>query len=333
MGQRVYVVGVDIGGTTIKAVAAAAKGEVLSDVRNPTLRGSGEAILEGILETVGQGIDEAGLRPADISAVGIGAPGASVSRKLGMWGGSTTIRLGMRAPLTDMIEERFGAPAYLDNDGNVAALGEMRFGAGTDVLDMVYITLGSGVGGAVIIDGRIHYGRARTSGEVGHMIIQKDGYLCGCGKHGCLETLASATAMIREARAALEAGQPTLIRELTMSDPGRLNGELIARAAQQGDQVALRIWREAGEAVGVAVASLENLLGPELFVIGGALAQAGEILWKPLYETLDRESRQKVSHDSVRMAALGERTGLMGGVALALRHLEDQSSSGTLMSS
>jgi len=324
VGEQIHVVGVDIGGTTIKAVVATSAGEVLSDVRSPTQRGCGEAILEGILETIGQAIDEAGLVPANITAVGMGAPGAHIDRKLGTWAGSTTISLGMRAPLTDMVEERFGTPAFLDNDGNVAALGEMRFGAGTDVLDMIYITLGSGVGGAIIIDGSVHYGRGRTSGELGHIIVQRDGPLCGCGGHGCLEALASATAMIREARAALGAGEPTLMRELTMSDPDRLNGEAIAGAAQQGDEVALRIWREAGEAVGLAVVSLDKLLGPEVIVIGGALAQAGDILWKPMYETIAQASRQRLKRHSVRMAALGDRTGLMGGVALALRHLGDQ---------
>jgi glucokinase len=333
MGQTVHVVGVDIGGTTIKAVAATSTGEVLSDVRNPTQRGSGEAILEGILETIGQAIDEALLAPADITAVGMGAPGAHIDRKLGTWAGSTTINLGMRAPLTSMVQERFGVPAYLDNDGNVAALGEMRFGAGSDVLDMIYITLGSGVGGAIIIDGQVHYGRGRTSGELGHIIVQRDGPLCGCGGHGCLEALASATAMIREARATLEAGEPTLIRELTMGDPGKLNGQLIARAAQQGDEVALRIWRDAGEAVGLAVVSLDKLLGPEVIVIGGALAQAGDILWEPMYETIAQASRQRLKRHSVRVAALGERTGLMGGVALALRQLENQRSGNALTSS
>ena len=181
MERPVYVVGVDVGGTTIKAVVATSAGEVLSDVRSPTQRGSGEAILEGILETIGQAIEEAGLKPGAIAAVGIGAPGARLDRKLGIWAGSTTIKLGMRAPLTDMVEERFGTPAYLDNDGNVAALGEMRFGAGADVLDMIYITLGSGVGGAIIINGQIHYGRGRISGELGHLTVQKDGPLCGCG--------------------------------------------------------------------------------------------------------------------------------------------------------
>jgi glucokinase len=324
MGQPVYVVGVDVGGTTIKAVTATSKGEVLSDVRNPTQRGSGEAILEGILETIGQAIEEAGLVPADIAGVGIGVPGAHLDRERGTWAGSTTIKLGMRAPLTGMVEERFGTPAHLDNDGNVAALGEMRFGAGADVLDMIYITLGSGVGGAIIIDGQIHYGRGRTAGEIGHLIVQKDGPLCGCGGRGCLEALSSATAMIREARAALETGEPTLIRDLVMSDPSKLNGELIARAAQQGDEVALGIWREAGEALGLAVVSLEKLLGPEVIIIGGALAQAGDILWQPLVDTIGQASRQRFERCRLRLAALGERTGLMGGVALALRHLESR---------
>jgi glucokinase len=324
MGQAVQVIGVDIGGTTIKAVAATPTGKVLSDVRTPTQRGSGSAILEGILETIGQAIDVAGLGPDDVAAVGIGAPGAHLDRQLGTWEGSTTIKLGMRAPLTDMVAERYGAPAYLDNDGNVAALGEMRFGAGAGVLDMVYITLGSGVGGSIIINGQVHYGRGRTSGEIGHMIIRQDGPLCGCGKHGCLEALASATAMIREAKGALDAGKPTLLRENAGSGTGELDGALIAQAAQRGDEVALEIWRQAGKAVGVAVVSLESLLGPEMFVIGGALVQAGEILWNPLYETVDHESRNRLGRDSVRMAALGERTGLMGGVALALRQLEDQ---------
>ena len=317
--QPVRVVGVDIGGTSIKSAVATSQGEVLSEVRLPTQRGSGEAILEGFLETIGQAIEEAGLTPADITTVGIGAPGG-VDRKRGMWGGSTTIRLGMRVSLTDMVKERFGIRAFIDNDGNVAALGEMRFGAGADVLDMIYITLGSGVGGAVIIDGHIHYGRGRIAGEIGHMIVQKDGPRCGCGAHGCLEALASATALIREAQNALQTGEPTLIRELVGGDPTRLNGEIIAHAAQQGDEVALRILREAGEALGVAIYSLAMILGPEVIIIGGAVAQAGDLLFKPMYEKLEQESSGRFDPRQVRMAALGERTGLMGGVALALRH-------------
>ncbi len=323
MGQPVHVVGVDIGGTTIKAAAATSQGEVLSEVRLPTQRGSGEVILEGILEAIGQAIEEARLTPVDIAAVGIGVPGG-VDRKRGLWGGSTTIHLGMRVSLTSMVKERFGIPAFIDNDGNVAALGEMRFGAGADVLDMIYITLGSGVGGAIIIDGQIHYGRGRIAGEIGHMIVQKDGPRCGCGAHGCLEALASATAMIRETRNALQAGEPTLIRELVAGDPAQLNGEIIARAAQQGDELALRIWQEAGEALGVAIYSLAMLLGPEVVIIGGALAQAGDILLKPMYQKLEQESRGRFDPNQVHMAALGERTGLMGGVALALRHIDTQ---------
>lgn len=321
MGQPVHVVGVDIGGTTIKVAAANAQGDLLSEVRSPTQRGTGQAILEGILETVGQAIEEAGLGPADIAAVGIGAAGG-VDRKRGLWGGSTTIHLGMRVSLTDMVKERFGIPAYIDNDGNVAALGEMRFGAGADVLDMIYITLGSGVGGAIIIDGQIHYGRGRIAGEIGHMIVQQDGPRCGCGAHGCLEALASATAMIREAQAALQTGEPTLIRELVKGDPSQLNGEIIARAAYQGDEIALRIWREAGQALGVAIYSLDHLLGPEVIIIGGALTRAGDLIFEPMYERLNQESRGRFDPRQVRMAALGERTGLMGGVALALRMVE-----------
>ena len=318
MDQTVRVIGVDIGGTTIKAATATSQGELLSEVRSPTQRGSGQAILEGILETIGQTIEEAGLMSADIAAGGIGAPG-SVDRKRGLWGGSTTIHLGMQVSLTDMVRERFGIPAYIDNDGNVAALGEMRFGAGGGVRDMIYIALGSGVGGAIIIDSQIHYGRGPIAGEIGHMIVQKDGPLCGCGAHGCLEAFASATAMIGEAQAALQAGEPTLLRELVESDPTNLNGEIIARAARRGDRVALRIWREAGRALGVAIYSLAMLLGPEVFIIGGALAQAGELIFEPMYEKLEQESGGRFNPRQVRMAALGARAGLMGGVALALR--------------
>jgi glucokinase len=130
--------------------------------------------------------------------------------------------------------------------------------------------------------------------------------------------------MIRDVRAALDAGESTLIREMIKHDPSTLDGELIARAAHQGDELALRIWREAGRAVGLAVVTLDKVLGPEMIVIGGALTQAGAILWEPLYEAVGQASRQRLQHDTVRMAALGERTGLMGGVALALRHIELQ---------
>jgi glucokinase len=321
MDPSTCVVGVDIGGTTIKAATATPQGELLSDVRLLTQRGTGEAILECFLETIEHAIEQAELEPSDIAAVGIGAPGG-VDRELGLWGGSTTIRLGMRVSVTDMVKERFGLPAYLDNDGNVAALGEMRFGAGSDVLDMIYITLGSGVGGAVIIDGEIHYGRGRIAGEIGHMIVQRDGPQCGCGAHGCLEALSSATAMIREARYALQAGEPTLLRELVQDDLTKLNGEIIARAAHEGDVLSLEIWRVAGEALGVGVYTLDHILGPEVIIIGGALTQAGDILFKPMHEKLQQESR-RYDPKLVRLAVLGEKTGLMGGVALALRSLEE----------
>jgi glucokinase len=321
MSSSEYVVGVDIGGTTIKAATATPQGKLLSDVRLPTQRGTGEAILECFLEAIDQAISQAGKEPGDIAAVGIGAPGG-VDRELGLWGGSTTIRLGMRVSVTDMVNERFGIQAHLDNDGNVAALGEMRFGAGSDALDMIYITLGSGVGGAIIIDGQIHYGRGRIAGEIGHMIVQRDGPQCGCGAHGCLEALSSATAMIREARDALEAGETTSLREMIRDDPAKLNGEIIARAAHQGDAVSLRIWRQAGEALAVGVYTLDHVLGPEVIIIGGALTQAGDILFEPMHEKLQREWRG-YDPDLVRLAVLGETTGLMGGVALALRALED----------
>jgi glucokinase len=302
MSSSEYVVGVDIGGTTIKAATATPQGKLLSDVRLPTQRGTGEAILECFLEAIDQAISQAGKEPGDIAAVGIGAPGG-VDRELGLWGGSTTIRLGMRVSVTDMVNERFGIQAHLDNDGNVAALGEMRFGAGSDALDMIYITLGSGVGGAIIIDGQIHYGRGRIAGEIGHMIVQRDGPQCGCGAHGCLEALSSATAMIREARDALEAGETTSLREMIRDDPAKLNGEIIARAAHQGDAVSLRIWRQAGEALAVGVYTLDHVLGPEVIIIGGALTQAGDILFEPMHEKLQREWRG-YDPDLVRLALI-----------------------------
>ena len=320
MGQATHVVGVDIGGTTIKVAAATDQGEVLSDVRSLTQRGDGQAIVEGILDTIGQAIQQAGLKPTDIAALGFGAPGG-IDRTEGLWSGSTTIRLGGWFPLTSLVKERYGIPATIDNDGNVAALGEMRFGAGSNMQDLVYLTLGSGVGGAIIIDGQVHYGKAgrRRAGEIGHMIVQKDGPRCGCGAHGCLEALSSATAVIREARAALQSGQPTLIQDLVENDPARLNGEVVGRAAQQGDEIALRIWRMVGEGLATGVYSLAMILAPQVVIIGGALAQAGDLVFKPMFEKLDYEASGRFNRAQVRMAALGERAGLIGSVTLALR--------------
>lgn len=220
-------------------------------------------------------------------------------------------------PLQQLLEDEFGAPVRLDNDANVAALGEQQFGAGIGYQDLLYITVSTGVGGGWILDGQPWRGRDGMAGEIGHCVIDPSGPLCLCGKRGCVERYASGPYMAQDAQQWLEQAPERggILREL--SREASISAEMVAEAAQKGDDLAAEILKRGAWALGVGIGNAANVMNPSLFVLGGGVTKAGELWW----ETVGRVARETALNDMVfdiAGAALGDDAPLWGAVAMAL---------------
>lgn len=222
--------------------------------------------------------------------------------------------------MKELVATKLGVEVALDNDANAAALAEHRFGAGRGVQHMVYITFSTGVGSGIIIDGHLYRGGLGTAGEVGHMTIDVDGPLCTCGNRGCLLAWASGMALARMAREAMAAGISPGIARLAGGDPERATAEVVAEAARQGDAVAQELVERTGAFLGIGLASLIQLLNPELIVIGGGLSRIGERLFAPMRRSLAERVVNPALAASARIvqAELGDEVGVIGAAALLL---------------
>lgn len=221
-------------------------------------------------------------------------------------------------PLRDMLEAEFGAPASVDNDANVAALGEHRFGAGQGHDSLLYITVSTGVGGGWILDGQIWHGTEGMAGEIGHTMVDPDGPVCPCGKRGCVERLASGPFIAQRAREWLET-QPDrgqVLRALTGEDLALITAQLVSQAAAQGDTLAWQALEVAAWALGVSIGNAANLINPQRFVLGGGVTKAGNRFWEAI-RRFARETAMPEVHFDVVPAALGDDAPLWGAVGLA----------------
>lgn len=318
MPQR-CVVGVDLGGTKIHSVLADHRGQVRAEIVVPTKAEEGlDAVLNTLVDSVASLVKAAGLllHQKDIRGIGVGAPGPLDTRS-----GVVHVapNLGWRnIPLKSRLETRLNLPVLLDNDANLAALGEQRFGAGERVSPLIYLTLGTGIGGGIIIDHQLYRGASDGAGEVGHMTIEPNGPQCGCGNYGCLEAVASGTAMARHARELIDQGRGGGILVLAGGDPGKITGRLVAQAANGGDEDAREIIAQAGRYLGIGVASLINLFNPAVIVLGGGAAH-NSLLLAAMKQQAERRAFQSL-WQAVKIvpAQLGERAGALGAVALVL---------------
>lgn len=317
MGKSL-VVGIDLGGTKIATAAADLGGSLLSKVIKPTCPERGiDAVVDTIVASVKDAVDSAGVSIGDIRSIGIGTPGP-VDPETGtvifapnlMW---------QNVPIVQMLQGILALPVCLENDANVAGLGEYRFGAGRGSKNMVYITVSTGVGGGIILDGKIHAGSFGTAGEVGHMTIVSDGPLCGCGNQGCLEALAAGPAIARKARACILHGQDTIIKDMVGGCVEDITAKTVGEAALAGDILAKEIIDKTGEYLGIGVANLINIINPDTIVIGGGVSNMGELLLMPLRRAAKRRAI-KAAFEKVRIvkAELASEAGLVGAVCLAL---------------
>ncbi len=316
------VIGIDLGGTKISTALVDTAGTIIAhDYRETHATEGQKAVIERMLDAARRVMVRAGVNQAQVAAAGIGAPGP-LDVEAGVVVAPPNLPGWDRVPLRRLIESRLGITTFLENDANAAALGEYRFGAGRGVEHMIYVTASTGIGGGLILNGRLYHGASGMAGEIGHITIMPYGPLCGCGNRGCLEALASGTAIARQAGERVARGAPTLIADLAGGDPERVTAKLVAEAASQGDMEAQEILAEAMHYLGIGMANLVNLFNPQLIVIGGGLTNIGEMLFGPVQRAIDRRALPTLAQ-AVRVvrAELGDNAGVLGAAAVALAQI------------
>ena len=310
-----YVVGADLGGTNFRVVVADESGKFVSRSNRLTEAQRGRnAVLETLKVTIREAV-AAG--PGAPSAIAMSAPGP-----LDPWKGivheAPNLPGWNDVPVKEIFESEFGVPFLLGHDANVAALAEQRYGAGRGVEDMIYITISTGIGGGIIVDGEMVLGAGGGAGEVGHMTLLRDGPVCGCGNRGCLEALASGPAIRRDAIERVKAGENSRLSAMCGGELEKVTTEMVVDAARLGDALALDVLNQAGRWLGIGIANLMHIVDPELIVLGGGVTNAGELLFAPMRAEIDvRAMAVYRARTRIVTAELGGDVGLYGAVALA----------------
>ena len=313
-------VGVDIGGTKIAAALVSGRGKILAREKESTPRGVGpKRILKTVENLIRAVIAEGGYRLKDVHGVGIGAPGLidPKGRKILT---SPNIKLA-GFPVVAWLEKRLDMDVVLGNDVNVGVMGEYWLGAGNGAQNVVGLFPGTGVGGGIIADGRLLLGAHGAAAELGHVILDPQGPRCGCGNRGCLEALASRTAIERDIRAAIAQGQPSVVSELTGGALGVIKSKVLAKALKRKDAVVTRVMHAAAEALGAACVDLRHVFDPERIILGGGVIEAcGDFLLPIIQKCIDRDPFfKKVGGCKAVPSQLGDDAVLLGAVALAKR--------------
>lgn len=315
-----YIVGVDLGGTNIVVGALSADGERQFGMQSvPTRAEEGAdavvARMAGLIEdAITATLQATGATRDQILGVGIGSPGP-LDRERGVV--IFTPNLGWRDfPLKPRIQDAVQLPATLDNDANCAILGETWQGAARGAKHVVGLTIGTGIGGGVVLDGRIYHGASDVAGELGHVTIDSTGRRCKCGNYGCLEAYASGPAIAERAREALVGGEPSSMPAMVGGDLGRLSAATVYEAAQRGDQLAREVVRDTARFLGTGVANLLNIFNPQVVVLAGGVTQAGEALFEPMRAEVRRRAF-KPAVDACRIVPgiLPGNAGVIGAVA------------------
>jgi len=309
-------IGVDVGGTKVAAAVVDDQGAIVEKSKRPTPSTDAEKTAAAIAEAVDELTEK-----HEVEAVGLGAAGfVDETRSIMLFSPNLAWR---DEPLKQKVEERVRLPVVVENDANAMAWGEARFGAGRDADHLLCITLGTGIGGGVIIHGELYRGRWGIGGEWGHLRVVPDGRRCGCGNRGCWEQYASGNALVREARD-LARVSPALagrLLELGEGAPEGITGPEVTQAAREGDAAALECFRIVGAWLGQGLADLAAVLDPGLFIIGGGLSDSGDLLLAPARETyakvLTGRGHRPVA--PVRIAELGADAGMVGAADLARR--------------
>lgn len=283
-----YSIGVDMGGTNLRIAAITTEGQLLEKITLGVKVALGRDYVIGEMCEAIHRLTEQYRGTGRFVGAGIGVPGI-IDMERGMMRMSANLPGWSDYPVRDEIERRLGARVFLDNDANVAALGEKWLGAGREADNMAMITLGTGIGGAIVLNGKIFYGMSGMAGEFGHVTIEPNGVPCGCGNHGCAERYASATAVVRMAREAIDSGRAPELAKAASSD-AEFSAKSVYNLALQGNVDAQRIFQRFGEALGMLMADLVNILDLDMFVIGGGVVSAWDAFAPKMFAELRERS-------------------------------------------
>ena len=312
-------IGVDLGGTKM------AVGVVDSD-QHIHYEGKESSIgltEEKLVADLGRELLEARDARPDVLCAGLGIP-ATIDHDRGVAIQAVNLEIS-DVPLRDLMREKLGLPVYMDNDATVAALAEFLFGAGRGARNVVMLTIGTGIGGGLILDGEIYRGTTGSAAELGHIVVEEDGPPCqgNCPNHGCVETFASGTAIAREGKKVAER-QPDSALGKALAD-GPIVGKTVTDLAINGDPLAREIVADAGRYLGVALASLANIFDPDVIVIGGGVSVVGDLMLDPAREELTSRALPPMNRTPVQLAELGPEAGMIGAAAMALIELDKES--------
>ena len=306
----------DIGGTNIKIALVDFDGKIIYSNTTPTRADMGfEAGVANIKQAIKDLMQETNQNEKSIEAIGFGLPG-QIDYKAGMVKNLPNIPGWINVPLAKLIEDEFSIPTRLDNDVRCAALGELNFGAGKGCENLICITVGTGIGSGIVLNGKLVRGASNAAGEIGHIkLTLENGPLCGCGDHGCFEAYASGPSIVAMAKEFIAGGKSAKYKE--MATDGIITPYIVAQAALLGDAVSLQIFKRMGEIIGIGLASVVNLLNPEKIIIGGGVADAGDILLEPIRKTIaDRAMPIQGSAVKVVPAQLANAAGVIGASLL-----------------
>ncbi len=303
---------VDLGGTNVRGAIVTRDGEIQHyRTARTAVRGGVYAIIDQIVGLAEDAFDEHGERPE--TGVGVVAPGP-LEPKAGIVRFAPNLPGWENVPLKRLLEERLNIPVVLGNDGNCAALGESMFGAGRNVDNLIYLALGTGLGAGIIHQGQLIEGIAGLGGEVGHISVDGNGPRCTCGAVGCMEAYIGGWAIARHGELAAHSERSAMIREI--AGEGRITAEVVADAALEGDRAAIDIFARGGRALAVGIGGLVNVFNPELIVIGGGLARAGDLIMEPFRSSLPNYCMLPAyQHVAIVPSALETNTGLYGAAA------------------
>lgn len=312
------VLALDIGGTKLAVGVVAPDGQLRSSRMQLTHRREGpDAVLARLFDLAHKAVADSGTA-ASLRGVGI-ACGGPLDPVTGILQSPPHLPGWDDVPIVDLARAEFGLPVHLENDATAAALGEFRYGVGVGTRTMLYLTLSTGVGGGAVIDGRLHRGSAGNGGEFGHVLVERGGRLCSCGRRGCLEAYASGSSIAARARELLAAGETSSLAQLAT-----VTAQDVGAAARAGDPLALAVWDEATAALGSALTDLVNAFEPELVVLGGGVARAGDLLLAPSRAIVLREAMGPARRAvDVVLSALGDQACVVGAAAVAFDRMEE----------
>ena len=316
------VIGVDLGGSAVRAGIVTREGRLrnFKQIEIPKGRRK-DLVLTRITGSVRELIDREDKRGNKVVAVGIGSPGI-IKLDKGIVVTSPNFPGWRDVPLRSLIERAINLPVSLDNDANAAAFGEKWRGAGRKVNSLICLTMGTGIGGGIILDGNLWHGAHGMCGEIGHMTVDPNGPRCNCGNYGCLEAYSSATGMVRGATEAIKEGKRTILKRLSGGDSRKITAKMIYDAATQGDRLSINILKEAGSSLGIAIISLINILNPEMIVLTGAVTGAWDFFMPAAFEEIEKRAYSRVMmRTKIVRGKLPGSAGVVGAAGLALRQM------------